>query len=214
MGIATRVAASAAVALAASAADAGFVYSASNREVSVAVSGSTVDSEVFTNAGSWYGAANALGAGYSALSTQGSQLAALEMTFVGAAQIEASATAAIAGRSTADVTFIADSTESIAWIASLGRSASGAGNGGSISLSLVDVTAGGVLLAFSGPSNGSGTVDVVGGRTYRLQIAALSNTSGAGSVISNYNVGFFSAVPAPASIVAFAGLLAGGRRRR
>jgi hypothetical protein len=214
MGIATRVAASAAVALAAQAANAGFVYSASNREVSIAVSGAIVDSDVFANAGSWFGSANASGAGFSALSTQGSDLAALAMTFVGASQIEASATASIAGRSTADVTFIADSTESISWIASLGRSASGAGNSGSISLSIVDVTTGGILLAFSGPSNGSGSVDVVAGNTYRLQIAALANANGAGSVVSNYNVGLFSAIPAPATLVAFAGLLVGSRRRR
>ena len=214
MGIATRVAASAAVALAASAANAGFVYSASNREVSVAVSGSTVDSDVFTNAGSWYGSANAIASGYSALSTQGSELAAMEMTFVGASQIEASATAAIAGRSTADVTFLADSTESIAWIVSLGRNASGAGNSASIALSVIDTTDSTVLLAFSGPSNGAGTIDVIAGRTYRLQLSALSTAAGSGSVLANYNVGFFSAIPAPATLVAFAGFLAAGRRRR
>ncbi|MEY3025160.1 MAG: hypothetical protein RL136_1127 [Planctomycetota bacterium] len=210
-----RAAALSAVALAATqVASAGFVYQSTDRAVSVSVAGSVADSEQNFGSGSWFGSANALGTGYTGLATQGSNLGAMEMTFVGAAQLEASVVAALMATSTATIEFLADSTESISWIAGLARQSSGAGNSASIGLSVVDIASGDILLAFSGPSNGSGSFDVVSGRSYRVSLSAMANLSGASSSSANYNVGFFSSVPTPGAIalLGLAGLA--GRRRR
>jgi len=210
-----RAAALSAVALvAASSASAAFIYQSSSRETSASVGGSVVDSESTTAVGSWYGSASANTASYVVLSTLGSNLAAGEMTFVGAAQISASAPAVLGATSTATVTFLADASETVRWIADLWRESVGAGNNAAISLSVIDLTTFNPVLAFTGPTLGSGSFDVVAGRTYRLNISATANAAGSTNAVANYNVGFFSTVPAPGAIalLGLAGLA--GRRRR
>lgn len=215
MQLILRAAALSAVSVAvAQSANAGFVYQSAARDVSVSVSGAVVDSESNSAYGSWFGSASTTGMGYSALATQGSNLGLQEMTFVGAAQLDASMTASLAARSTASVSFLADSNESISWIVNLARQSAGAGNSSSIALSVIDVASGAVVLAFSGPSIGSGSFDVIAGRSYRVDLSALANASGPSNSLANYNVGFFSAIPAPGAIalLGLAGLA--GRRRR
>lgn len=215
MSSVNRAAALAVAALAVSqTASAGFVYQSADRSVTASVGGSVVDAESNTAFTSWFGSASANSANYVILSTQGSNLAASEMTFVGAAQISAGAPAVLGAASTATVTFLADATESIRWIVDLWRESSGTGNSAAISLSVMDVAAGTPLLAFTGPSLGSGSFDVIEGRTYRVNIAATSAAVGSTNAVANYNVGFFSTVPTPGAIalLAVAGLV--GRRRR
>ena len=210
-----RAAALSAVALAAvSSASAAFVYQSSSRETSASVGGSVVDSESTTASGSWYGSASANTATYTILSTQGSNLASTEMTFVGAAQVSASGSATLGASSTATVTFLASATDTVRWIANLARDFSGAGNNAAISLSVIDLTTFNPVLAFTGPTIGSGSFDVVGGRSYRVSISATANATSATNSVANYNVGFFSTVPAPGAIalLGLAGLA--GRRRR
>lgn len=210
-----RAAALSAVALVAcQAASASFVYQSANRDVRATVNGAVVDPESTTAYGSWFGSASANSANYVILATQGSNLAAGEMTFVGASQIDASAAANLGASSTATVTFLSDATETIRWIANLARASSGAGNSAAISMSVIDVAAGTPLLAFTGPSTGSGSFDVVAGRTYRVTINSSASASGSANAVSDYNVGFFSTVPAPGAIalLGFAGIA--GRRRR
>lgn len=210
-----RAAALSAVVLAAvSSANAAFVYQSSSRETSASVGGSVADSESTTAAGSWYGSASANTATYTILSTQGSNLASTEMTFVGASQISASAPATLGATSTATVTFLASATDTVRWIANLARDFSGAGNNAAISLSVIDLTTFNPVLAFTGPTIGSGSFDVIAGRTYRVNISATANATSATNSVANYNVGFFSTVPAPGAIalLGLAGLT--GRRRR
>ena len=204
-----------AVALAVSTtASAGFVYQSASRETSVLVGGQTVDLESTTAFGSWFGSASANTASYTLLATQGSNLAALEMSLVGAAQISASGAATLGSSSSATVTFLADATETIRWIANLAREASGAGNSAAISMSVIDLTTFNPVLAFTGPSIGSGSFDVIAGRSYRLNVSATAASTGATNAVANYNVGFFSAIPAPGAIalLGLAGLTS--RRRR
>jgi len=210
-----RAAALSAVALAAiQSASAGFVYSTSARETSASVGGSVVDSESTTASGSWYGSASANTASYVILATQGSNLASTEMTFVGAAQISASSAATLGATSTANVTFLASASETIRWIADLAREASGAGNASAISLSVLDLATLNPVLAFTGPTIGSGSFDVVAGRSYRVIVSATSSAVGSTNASANYNVGFFSTVPTPGALalLGLAGLA--GRRRR
>jgi hypothetical protein len=211
-----RAAALSAVALAATqAASAGFVYQSAAREVAVSVNGSVVDSESNAAFGGWFGSASSGNSAFSALATQGSGLSYGEMSFVGASQIDASGdTALVNASSIATVVFTADSTESIRWIANLFRDSVGTGNSASIALSVVDAVSGNILLAFTGPSIGSGSFDVQAGRSYRVNLAALSIADGPSNSLSNYNVGFFSAVPTPGAValLGLAGLA--GRRRR
>jgi len=198
----------------ASAANAGFVYQSSAREVSVSVSGSVVDSESSTAFGGWFGDASVNTSNYVGLATQGSGLDALEMTFVGAAQLNASSPANLNARSVATVVFQSNATESLRWIASLAREAVGSNNNASIAFSVTEIDTGAILLAFSGPSNGAGSFDVVSGRSYRVAISAIANATGATNALANYNIGVFSTVPAPGAIalIGLAGLT--GRRRR
>ena len=204
-----------AVALAVSTtASAGFVYQSAARETSALVGGQTVDLESTTAFGSWFGSASANTTSYTLLATQGSNLAALEMALVGAAQISSSANTSLGVSSSATVTFRADASESIRWIADLARQSSGAGNSASISLVVIDLTTQNPLLVFSGPSIGSGSFDVVANRTYRVTVAATASSTSATNASANYNVGFFSAIPAPGAIalLGLAGLTS--RRRR
>lgn len=198
----------------ASAANAGFVYQSAAREVSVSVSGSVVDSESSTAFGSWFGDASVNTSNYVGLATQGSGLDDLEMSFVGAAQLNASAAAILNARSVATVVFQSNATESLRWIASLAREATGSNNNASIAFSVTEIDTGAILLAFSGPSNGAGSFDVVAGRSYRVAISAIANATGATNALANYNIGVFSTVPAPGAIalLGLAGLTA--RRRR
>jgi len=200
--------------VAVSSADAGFVYQSAAREVSVSVSGAVVDSESSAAFGDWFGNASVNTSGYVGLATQGSGLDAMEMSFVGAAQLNASSAANLNARSVATVVFLSDATESLRWIASLAREAVGSNNNASIAFSVTEIDTGAVLLAFSGPSNGSGSFDVVSGRSYRVSISAIANATGATSSLANYNVGVFSTVPGPGAValLGLAGLAA--RRRR
>ncbi len=195
-------------------AQATFVYVSSARSVDLTSGGSSVDSDSTAATGSWYGAASGVNSSFNALITQGSELAANEMTFVGASQLDVFSTVALVGTSRADVTFLSDSTESITWITDLWREAAGGGNSASISLLVTNVTTGSIMLAFSGPTLGSGSFDVDAGSTYRVQLVATATGAGAGDALSNYNLGFFSTVPAPGAValLGLAGLVA--RRRR
>jgi hypothetical protein len=195
-------------------ASASFVYQSASRLTTASVAGSVVDSESTTAFGSWFGSASANTASYIILATEGSNLAASEMSFVGASQISASAPATLGATSTATVTFLADASETIRWIADLWRESSGAGNSASIALSVIDLTTFNPLLAFTGPSLGSGSFDVIAGRTYRVNISATADAAGATDALANYNVGFFSTVPTPGALalLGLAGLT--GRRRR
>jgi hypothetical protein len=195
-------------------ANAAFVYVSSARSVDLTSFGSTVDSDSTAATGSWYGSASAVTSSFNALITQGSELASNEMTFAGAAQLDVFGSSALVGTSRADVTFLSDSTESITWITNLWREASGGGNSASISLMVTNVATGSVLLAFAGPALGSGSFDVAAGSTYRVQLVATATGASAGDALSNYNLGFFSTVPAPGAIalLGLAGLVA--RRRR
>jgi len=209
-----RAAALSAAALAASAANAGFVYQSSAREVSVSVAGAVVDSESTVAFGDWFGNASVNTSSYVGLATQGSGLDAGEMSFVGAAQLSANTAASLSARSVATVVFVSDATESLQWIASLAREAAGSNNSASIAFSVTEIDTGAILLAFSGPSNGSGSFDVVSGRSYRVSISAIAGATGPSSALANYNVGLFSTVPAPGAValLGLAGLA--GRRRR
>jgi hypothetical protein len=212
MGIILRSAAPAALALATCmAAEAAFVYSSASRSTAVSLGSTVVDSESTVALGDWFGSASTSGSTYSSLATQGSRLANIEMSFVGAAQAEGSSTAPLAAASLVDVFFTVDLSESISWIAGLSSSA---GSGASISLIVSDLTAGSNVLVFTGPTNGSGTFSVVAGRSYRLQIAATATTAAQGSGLASYNANFQSTIPAPASILALAGMFGLSRRRR
>jgi len=200
--------------VAASAANAGFVYQSAAREVSVSVSGAVVDSESSSAFGGWFGDASVNNANYVGLATQGSGLDAFEMSFVGAAQLNASSAANLNARSVATIVFVSNATESLRWIASLAREAVGSNNNASIAFSVTEIDTGAILLAFSGPSNGAGSFDVVSGRSYRVSISAIANATGSTSALANYNIGVFSTVPGPGAIalLGLAGLA--GRRRR
>ena len=212
MGIILRSAAPAALALATSmAAEAAFVYSSASRSTAVSFGSTVVDSESTVAFGDWFGSASSSGSTYSMLATQGSRLAITEMSFVGAAQAEGSATAPVSAASLVDVFFTVDLSESISWIAGLSTDA---GGGSGISLIVSDLTSGTNVLVFSGPTNGSGSFDVVAGRSYRLQIAATATNAAQSSALASYNANFQSTIPAPASILALAGILGVSRRRR
>jgi hypothetical protein len=216
MGISLRAAAAAAgcAFVAAGAANAAFVYSSASRSVDITVNSAVVDSESTTAFGGWFGTANANSDGYSALAQQGSGLSSLEMSLVGSASADAVATAAIVARSTADISFIASASESISWIASLGAGSSGGATPGALVVRVTDSTTGSVILAFSGPTAGSGSFSVVSGRSYRVEVSAIAAVQGGGLSAANYSVGFFAPVPAPGAIalLGLAGLV--GRRRR
>ena len=63
-------------------------------------------------------------------------------------------------------------------------------------------------------TGGSGSFDVVSGRSYRVVVSATANAVGSTNAVANYNVGFFSTVPTPGAValLGLAGLV--GRRRR
>jgi len=215
MGSSIRMAALAAVALCGyQSADAGFVYTSSNRVVDVSVNNAVVDSQSTTAQGSWYGSASTQTSSYAGLATQGSNLSFAAMTFVGAAQLDASATANIAARSGAQVFFSASGTESIRWIANLAAQAQGSNNTSSIALAVIDLSTNSTVLAFTGPSIGSGSFTVTSGHNYRIDLAANASATGPVNALANYNVGFFSTVPGPGAmaLVGLAGLAS--RRRR
>ncbi|MFM7052391.1 MAG: hypothetical protein ACKOYN_09695 [Planctomycetota bacterium] len=216
MGLTLRAAAFAAgCAFAASGvANAAFVYSSSSRSVDVTVNSTVVDSEFTSAFGGWFGSASSNGAGYSALAQQGSNLASLEMSLVGSATVDASATAAIMARSMADISFIASASESISWLASLGSGSTGSAAPGLLTVRVTDSTSGTVVLAFTGPTAGSGSFGVVAGRSYRVEVSAMAIVQGGGLSAANYSAVFSAPVPAPGAIalLGLAGLV--GRRRR
>ena len=217
MGLKTRIAASAAVALVGlPTANAGFVYQSALRSVDIAVSGSSVDSDSSTAFGSWFGSASMLGSGYSSLASHGSNLSYGELILVGAAQVSApNSVANIVARSWADVTFLADMDETISWIAGLGVESTGVGNIASVSVIVTDVGTGAIRFASSDDSTGSGSFAIVAGHNYRVQITASSTAATSGEVLSNFNVGFYS-IPAPGALalVGLAGLVVFARRSR
>ncbi len=208
------VASAAVAAIASQFASAGFIYDSASRGVSATVAGVGNDTDSTSAYASWYGAASMLGGSYTVLSTQGSELAYSEMTFVGAAQISSSGASEISATSGATVTFLSNANETIAWIMGLGENATGANSSSATSILVTDLDTGAIRLASSGDSTGSGSFGVVAGHHYRVQLSAASATAGAGEVLSNYNVGFFS-IPAPgaAALLTLAACMTRARRR-
>ena len=219
MGSISRAAALAAAALVGlQTADAGFVYSTSNRVVSAVVPSSS-DTKSTSLFGNWFGSAFVSGAGVSSLANQGSDLGSTSISLVGASQAIGAAGASAIGESTLDATFVAMSddgaaTLDVSWMIGLSQTIGGAGSS-TVFIKLTDVTLNTVRLVLSSSANASDTLTLVSGNTYRLEALASSSATGAGNAFSSFN-GSFSIVPGPASaaLLALAGAVGKRRRRR
>ena len=219
MGSISRAAALAAAALVGlQTADAGFVYSTSNRVVSAVVPSSS-DTKSTSLFGNWFGSALVSGAGVSSLANQGSDLGSTSISLVGASQAIGAAGASAIGESTLDATFVAMSddgaaTLDVSWMIGLSQTIGGAGSS-TVFIKLTDVTLNTVRLVLSSSANASDTLTLVSGNTYRLEALASSSATGAGNAFSSFN-GSFSIVPGPASaaLLALAGAVGKRRRRR
>ena len=219
MGSISRAAALAAAALVGlQTADAGFVYSTSNRVVSAVVPSSS-DTKSTSLFGNWFGSAFVSGAGVSSLANQGSDLGSTSISLVGASQANGAAGASAIGESTLDATFVAMSDDGAAtldvnWVIGLSQTIGGVGSS-TVFIKLTDVTLNTVRLVLSSSANASDTLTLVSGNTYRLEAFASSSATGAGNAFSSFN-GSFSIVPGPASaaLLALAGAVGKRRRRR
>ncbi|MCX5652866.1 MAG: hypothetical protein NTU45_15975 [Planctomycetota bacterium] len=219
MGSISRAAALAAAALVGlQTADAGFVYSTSNRVVSAVVPSSS-DTKSTSLFGNWFGSAFVSGAGVSSLANQGSDLGSTSISLVGASQAIGAAGASAIGESTLDATFVAMSDDGAAtldvnWMIGLSQTIGGVGSS-TVFIKLTDVTLNTVRLVLSSSANASDTLTLVSGNTYRLEALASSSATGAGNAFSSFN-GSFSIVPGPASaaLLALAGAVGKRRRRR
>jgi hypothetical protein len=219
MGSISRAAALAAAALVGlQTADAGFVYSTSNRVVSAVVPSSS-DTKSTSLFGNWFGSAFVSGAGVSSLANQGSDLGSTSISLVGASQAIGAAGASAIGESTLDATFVAMSddgaaTLDVSWMIGLSQTIGGVGSS-TVFIKLTDVTLNTVRLVLSSSANASDTLTLVSGNTYRLEALASSSATGAGNAFSSFN-GSFSIVPGPASaaLLALAGAVGKRRRRR
>jgi len=219
MGSISRAAALAAAALVGlQTADAGFVYSTSNRVVSAVVPSSS-DTKSTSLFGNWFGSAFVSGAGVSSLANQGSDLGSTSISLVGASQAIGAAGASAIGESTLDATFVAMSDDGAAtldvnWVIGLSQTIGGVGSS-TVFIKLTDVTLNTVRLVLSSSANASDTLTLVSGNTYRLEALASSSATGAGNAFSSFN-GSFSIVPGPASaaLLALAGAVGKRRRRR
>lgn len=219
MGSISRAAALAAAALVGlQTADAGFVYSTSNRVVSAVVPSSS-DTKSTSLFGNWFGSAFVSGAGVSSLANQGSDLGSTSISLVGASQAIGAAGASAIGESTLDATFVAMSddgaaTLDVSWMIGLSQTIGGVGSS-TVFIKLTDVTLNTVRLMLSSSANASDTLTLVSGNTYRLEALASSSATGAGNAFSSFN-GSFSIVPGPASaaLLALAGAVGKRRRRR
>lgn len=219
MGSISRAAALAAAALVGlQTADAGFVYSTSNRVVSAVVPSSS-DTKSTSLFGNWFGSAFVSGAGVSSLANQGSDLGSTSISLVGASQAIGAAGASAIGESTLDATFVAMSDDGAAtldvnWMIGLSQTIGGVGSS-TVFIKLTDVTLNTVRLVLSNTANASDTLTLVSGNTYRLEALASSSATGAGNAFSSFN-GSFSIVPGPASaaLLALAGAVGKRRRRR
>lgn len=219
MGSISRAAALAAAALVGlQTADAGFVYSTSNRVVSAVVPSSS-DTKSTSLFGNWFGSAFVSGAGVSSLANQGSDLGSTSISLVGASQAIGAAGASAIGESTLDATFVAMSddgaaTLDVSWMIGLSQTIGGVGSS-TVFIKLTDVTLNTVRLVLSSSANASDTLTLVSGNTYRLEAFASSSATGAGNAFSSFN-GSFSIVPGPASaaLLALAGAVGKRRRRR
>lgn len=219
MGSISRAAALAAAALVGlQTADAGFVYSTSNRVVSAVVPSSS-DTKSTSLFGNWFGSALVSGAGVSSLANQGSDLGSTSISLVGASQAIGAAGASAIGESTLDATFVAMSddgaaTLDVSWMIGLSQTIGGVGSS-TVFIKLTDVTLNTVRLVLSSSANASDTLTLVSGNTYRLEALASSSATGAGNAFSSFN-GSFSIVPGPASaaLLALAGAVGKRRRRR
>jgi hypothetical protein len=218
MGSITRAAALAAAAsVGLQTADAGFVYSSSVRSVAAATPASS-DSGITTAFGIWFDSASSSGAGLTALANQGSNLGLNEMSFVGAAQVLGGNGASAS--SAADLTFVAfgddpsASLVDISWIIGLSEDFTGGGTA-SVWVKLTDLTLGTMRLMLSSDTTAAGTLTVVAGNNYRLEVFASANATSSGSGFGSFNA-TFSIVPGPATaaLLAIAGVVARGRRRR
>jgi hypothetical protein len=219
MGSISRAAALAAAALVGlQTADAGFVYSTSNRVVSAVVPSSS-DTKSTSLFGNWFGSALVSGAGVSSLANQGSDLGSTSISLVGASQAIGAAGASAIGESTLDATFVAMSDDGAAtldvnWMIGLSQTIGGVGSS-TVFIKLTDVTLNTVRLVLSSTANASDTLTLVSGNTYRLEALASSSATGAGNAFSSFNASF-SIVPGPASaaLLALAGAVGKRRRRR
>ena len=219
MGSISRAAALAAAALVGlQTADAGFVYSTSDRVVSVGVP-SNADTKSTSLFGNWFGSAFVSGAGVSSLANQGSDLGSTSISLVGASQAIGAAGASAIGESTLDATFVAMSDDGAAtldvnWMIGLSQTIGGVGSS-TVFIKLTDVTLNTVRLVLSNTANASDTLTLVSGNTYRLEALASSSATGAGNAFSSFNASF-SIVPGPASaaLLALAGAVGKRRRRR
>jgi hypothetical protein len=219
MGSISRAAALAAAALVGlQTADAGFVYSTSNRVVSAVVPSSS-DTKSTSLFGNWFGSALVSGAGVSSLANQGSDLGSTSISLVGASQAIGAAGASAIGESTLDATFVAMSddgaaTLDVSWMIGLSQTIGGVGSS-TVFIKLTDVTLNTVRLVLSSTANASDTLTLVSGNTYRLEALASSSATGAGNAFSSFNASF-SIVPGPASaaLLALAGAVGKRRRRR
>lgn len=219
MGSITRAAALAAAAsVGLQTADAGFVYSSSVRSVAAATPASS-DLGITTAFGVWFDSASSSGAGLTALANQGSNLGLNEMSFVGAAQVLGGG-GGLSASSNADLTFVAmgddpsASLVDIAWIIGLSEDFTGGGTA-SVLVKLTDLTLGTMRLMLSSDTTAAGTLTVVAGNNYRLEVFASANATSSGSAFGSFNA-TFSIIPGPATaaLLALAGVVGRGRRRR
>lgn len=218
MGSIIRAAATAAAAFVGlQAADAGFVYSSAARSVAASTP-ATSDTGGSSAFGVWFDTATSSGSGLTALANQGSNLGVNEISLVGAAQVLGGAGASAS--SGANMTFVAfgdDPTASlvdISWIVGLSEDFTGGGSA-TVWIKLTDLTLGTMRLMLSSDTTAAGTLSVIAGNNYRLEVLASTSASSAGSAFGSFNA-TFSIVPGPATaaLLAIAGAIGQGRRRR
>jgi MYXO-CTERM domain-containing protein len=214
MGLNTRIAASAVVALAsASAANAGFVYASANRSVE-ATADATTDVSSDAAFGTWFDSASVFATSSNALSQHGSQLASTSMNFAGAAQVSATTGGVASATSFAIIDFRSDMEQVVSFIVGLTSTASGGGFN-SVLVTLTDTTTGVVRLSASATAAFSGSLTLDENHTYRLVIDADAGVQGAGNSLGQYNIAFNAPIPTPgsAALLGLAGLATKRRRR-
>lgn len=200
------------------AAHAGFVYQSAQRSVTASIA-STTDSGSTTSFGTWFDSASVFGGGSAASATHGSDLAALAMSFSGGAQAVSGAAGGVSALSLADITFLANSLGGgaaldVEWLVALSEDAAGS-TSSSVSFVLTDLTTGTMRVMLGGDNVASGTISLVAGNLYRLEVRANASGTGSGNALANYNVNF-SVIPVPGamSLLVLAGFVGFGRRSR